>query len=168
MSAHDRAPLRRTQEVHPRAGGGDAVRHLHPARHPEERVRRRSGNGGDLRGWHACERAAADQAPERRGSAMPTNRNRPVVPISMGGGGFEVLKTRDDVEVIPFPPMISSPDFNALLRADGEVNGAILGLTRFGETEAQNAKGLQVVSRIGVGYDTVDVPALTRPKLPLI
>src|SRR5262249_42774985 len=94
---------------------------------------------------------------------MPTNRKRLVVPISMGAGGFEVLKTRDDVEVIPFPPMISSPDFNALLRADGEVNGAILGLTRFGETEAQNAKGLQVVSRIGVGYDTVDVPALTRP-----
>ena len=86
----------------------------------------------------------------------------------MGAGGFEVLKTRDDVEVIPFPPMISSPDFNALLRADGEVNGAILGLTRFGETEAQNAKGLQVVSRIGVGYDTVDVPALTRHKVPLM
>src|SRR6516162_8133258 len=74
---------------------------------------------------------------------MPTNRKRLVVPISMGAGGFEVLKTRDDVEVIPFPPMISSPDFNALLRADGEVNGAILGLTRFGETEAQNAKGLR-------------------------
>ena len=99
---------------------------------------------------------------------MPTNRKRLVVPISMGAGGFEVLKTRDDVEVIPFPPMISSPDFNALLRADGEVNGAILGLTRFGETEAQNAKGLQVVSRIGVGYDTVDVPALTRHKVPLM
>jgi D-3-phosphoglycerate dehydrogenase len=73
---------------------------------------------------------------------MPTNRKRLVVPTSMGAGGFEVLKTRDDVEVIPFPPMISSPEFNALLRADGEVNGAILGLTRFGETEAQNAKGL--------------------------
>jgi ATP-dependent Lon protease len=26
-----------------------AVRHLHPARRPEERVRRRSDNGGDLR-----------------------------------------------------------------------------------------------------------------------
>jgi D-3-phosphoglycerate dehydrogenase / 2-oxoglutarate reductase len=99
---------------------------------------------------------------------MPTNRKRLVVPTSMGAGGFEVLKTRDDVEVIPFPPMISSPDFNALLRADGEVNGAILGLTRFGETEAQNAKGLQVVSRIGVGYDTVDVPALTRHKVLLM
>src|SRR5213078_1883524 len=29
-------PLRRTQEVDPRARRGDAVGHLHPARHPEE------------------------------------------------------------------------------------------------------------------------------------
>src|SRR5262249_59187495 len=83
---------------------------------------------------------------KRGGSHLPANRKRLVVPTSMGAAGFELLKTRDDVEVIPFPPSISSPDFNALLRADGEVNGAILGLTRFGETEAQNAKGLQVVS----------------------
>jgi hypothetical protein len=27
---------------------------------------------------------------------MPTNRKRLVVPTSMGAGGFEVLKTRDD------------------------------------------------------------------------
>jgi D-3-phosphoglycerate dehydrogenase / 2-oxoglutarate reductase len=99
---------------------------------------------------------------------MPANRKRLVVPTSMGAGGFEVLKTRDDVEVVPFAAMITSPDFNALLTADGEVHGAILGLTRFGETEAKNAKGLQVVSRIGVGYDTVDVPALTRVKVPLM
>jgi D-3-phosphoglycerate dehydrogenase len=99
---------------------------------------------------------------------MPTNRKRVVVPTSMGAGGYEVLKTRDDVEVVPFAATISSPDFNALLTADGEVNGAILGLTRFGETEAKNANGLQVVSRIGVGYDTVDVPALTRHKVPLM
>jgi len=99
---------------------------------------------------------------------MPSNRKRIVVPTSMGAGGFEVLKTRDDVEVVPFNGTIASPDFNKLLAADGEVNGAILGLTRFGDTEAKNAKGLQVVSRIGVGYDTVDVPALTRHKVPLM
>jgi len=99
---------------------------------------------------------------------MPSNRKRLVVPTSMGAGGFEVLKSRDDVEVVPFAGTISSPDFNALLSADGEVNGAILGLTRFGATEAKNAKGLQVVSRIGVGYDTVDVPALTKVKVPLM
>src|SRR5580704_4986047 len=99
---------------------------------------------------------------------MPSNRKRVVGPTSMGAGGYEVLKNRDDVEVIPFAAMIASPEFNALLSADGEVHGAILGLTRFGATEAHNAKGLQVVSRIGVGYDTVDVPALTKVKVPLM
>src|SRR5262249_10538547 len=64
ISARDRAPLRRTQEVDPRARGGNAVRHLHSARHPEERVRRRPRNGGDLRNRHACERTAAAQAPD--------------------------------------------------------------------------------------------------------
>jgi D-3-phosphoglycerate dehydrogenase len=99
---------------------------------------------------------------------VASNRKRLLVPTIMGAGGYAVLKTREDVEVVPFPPSIAAPDFNALLRADGEVNGAILGLTRFGDTEAGNAKGLQVISRIGVGYDTVDVPALTRHKVPLM
>jgi D-3-phosphoglycerate dehydrogenase len=99
---------------------------------------------------------------------VASNKKRLLVPTIMGAGGYEVLKTREDVDVVPFPPSIASPDFNALLRADGETNGAILGLTRFGETEAQSARGLQVVARIGVGYDTVDVPALTRHKVPLM
>ncbi len=99
---------------------------------------------------------------------MASNKKRLLVPNILGAGGVEVLKSREDVETVPFPTTISQPDFNALLRADGEVNGVILGLTRFGDTEAGNAQGLQVVARIGVGYDTVDVPALTRHRVPLM
>jgi len=99
---------------------------------------------------------------------VASNKKRLLVPNILGAGGVEVLKSREDVETVPFPTTISQPDFNALLRADGEVNGVILGLTRFGDTEAGNAQGLQVVARIGVGYDTVDVPALTRHRVPLM
>jgi D-3-phosphoglycerate dehydrogenase len=99
---------------------------------------------------------------------LASNKKRLLVPTIMGAGGYEVLKTREDVDVVPFPPSITAPDFNALLRSDGETNGAILGLTRFGEAEAQSARGLQVVARIGVGYDTVDVPVLTRHRVPLM
>src|SRR6266568_4761896 len=99
---------------------------------------------------------------------MASNKKRLLVPNILGAGGVEVLTSREDVETVPFPTTISQPDFNALLRADGEVNGVILGLTRFGDTEAGNAPGLQVVARIGVGYDTVDVPALTRHRVPLM
>src|SRR5262245_28150481 len=73
---HVIAPLlRRTQEVDPRARGGDAVQHLHPARHSEERVRRRSGNGGDLRNRTAAfAKRAVEQNKFQRGSREPYDR----------------------------------------------------------------------------------------------
>src|SRR6266571_7718365 len=99
---------------------------------------------------------------------MTRNKKRVLVPNVMGAAGWDVLKEREDVEPVAFPTTISPGDFNALLRSDGEVNGVILGLTRFGETECAGARGLQVVARIGVGYDTVDVPVLTRRRIPLM
>ena len=38
----------------------------------------------------------------------------------------------------------------------------------FGETELEASKDMKVVTRIGVGYDAVDVPALSRRKVPLM
>jgi D-3-phosphoglycerate dehydrogenase / 2-oxoglutarate reductase len=99
---------------------------------------------------------------------VETNRKRLLVPNVMGAAGRKVLDGRDDVEVVTFPTTISSSDFHALLRADAEVNGVILGLTRFGEAECALARAVQVVARIGVGYDAIDVPALTRRRIPLM
>jgi D-3-phosphoglycerate dehydrogenase / 2-oxoglutarate reductase len=99
---------------------------------------------------------------------VASNKKRVLVPQFLGKAGVDVLKAREDVDMVTFPNMISSEDFNALLRQHDEVNGAILGLTRFGESECQGANALQVVARIGVGYDTVDVPALTRHRVPLM
>src|ERR1700757_771618 len=86
----------------------------------------------------------------------------------MGAGGRRLLDARDDVEVVAFPTTFSADDFHTLLGSGGEVHGAILGLTRFGETECALARGLEVVARIGVGYDAIDVPALTRRRVPLM
>jgi D-3-phosphoglycerate dehydrogenase / 2-oxoglutarate reductase len=99
---------------------------------------------------------------------MATNRKRVLVPSAMGQGGRDVLETREDVEVVVFPATISTADFQALLRAGGEIHGAILGLTRFGDAECALARALEVVARIGVGYDAIDVPALTRRRIPLM
>jgi D-3-phosphoglycerate dehydrogenase / 2-oxoglutarate reductase len=91
---------------------------------------------------------------------LATNKKRILVPSIMGSGGRRLLDARDDVEVVPFPTTVSADEFQTLLRSGSEVHGAILGLTRFGETECALARGLEVVARIGVGYDTIDVPAL--------
>jgi D-3-phosphoglycerate dehydrogenase / 2-oxoglutarate reductase len=99
---------------------------------------------------------------------VATNRKRVLVPSAMGAGGRRLLDARDDVEVVAFPTTISAADFHTLLRSGGEVHGAILGLTGFGEKECVLARGLEVVARIGVGYDAIDVPALTRRRVPLM
>jgi D-3-phosphoglycerate dehydrogenase len=43
-----------------------------------------------------------------------------------------------------------------------------LGVTPFGSAEIAASREMLVVARIGVGYDAVDVPALTKKKIPLM
>jgi len=99
---------------------------------------------------------------------MAKNKRQLLVPNILARAGWAAIEARDDVEASGFPPAISSPEFNALLRSFDEVNGVLLGLTRFADAECASARGLQVVARIGVGYDTVDVEALTRHRIPLM
>ena len=49
-----------------------------------------------------------------------------------------------------------------------DIAGVALGVQPFSDPELDAAPELEVVSRIGVGYDAVDVPALTRRKIPLM
>ena len=99
---------------------------------------------------------------------MPTNRKKIFVTESMSQPGRALLRERDDIEIIEFPNMISAADFNALLKTQAPVHGVALGATRFGEPELEASGEMQVVTRIGVGYDAVDVPALSRRKIPLM
>ena len=85
----------------------------------------------------------------------------------MGAGGIALLTEREDIEVCRFPPQISPADFNILLRSRPEVCGVILGLTAFGRVECASAPGVQVVSRTGVGYDTIDLQILTQRRVPV-
>jgi D-3-phosphoglycerate dehydrogenase / 2-oxoglutarate reductase len=99
---------------------------------------------------------------------MATNKKKIFVTESMSQQGRVLLKERDDIEIVEFPNMISSADFEAMLTAQAPVHGVALGGTRFGEPELEASKNMLVVTRIGVGYDAVDVPALSRRKIPLM
>jgi len=88
-----------------------------------------------------------------------------LLPATMARAGWDVLKKREDVEAVAYEASIATPAFHVLLR---DVHGVALGLTPFGEAELKAAPNLRVVARHGVGYDTVDVAALTRHNVPLM
>jgi D-3-phosphoglycerate dehydrogenase len=99
---------------------------------------------------------------------MATNKKKIFVTESMSQQGRILLREREDIELIEFPNMISAKDFEAMLRQQAPVHGVALGATRFGEPELEASKDMKVVTRIGVGYDAVDIPALSRRKIPLM
>jgi D-3-phosphoglycerate dehydrogenase len=86
----------------------------------------------------------------------------------MSQPGRALFKERDDIELIEFPNMISAVDFETMLKQQAPVHGVALGGTRFGEPELEASQDMRVVTRIGVGYDAVDVAALSRRKVPLM
>ncbi len=99
---------------------------------------------------------------------MATNKKKIFITESMSQQGRALLKERDDIEIVEFPNMISAHDFESMLRAQAPVHGVALGGTRFGEPELEASKDMKVVTRIGVGYDAVDVSALSRRNIPLM
>jgi D-3-phosphoglycerate dehydrogenase / 2-oxoglutarate reductase len=109
-----------------------------------------------------------DRDYHRQGQEMATNKKKILVTESFSVKGRALLNERDDVEMVEFPNMISAKDFDAMLKAQAPVHGVALGATRFGEAELEASGGIKVVTRIGVGYDAVDVPALSRRKVPLM
>lgn len=96
---------------------------------------------------------------------MSVNKKRLLLPTTMAKAGWEIAKSRDDVDAIPYPPSMPTPEFHALLN---DIDGISLALTRYGEPELAVSPRMRVVARIGVGFDTVDVPALTKRKIPLM
>ena len=99
---------------------------------------------------------------------MATNKKKVLITESFSQQGRELFKDRDDIELVEFPNMISAVDFEAMLKQQAPVHGVALGATRFGEPELEASGDMRVVTRIGVGYDAVDVPALSRRKIPLM
>ena len=99
---------------------------------------------------------------------MATNKKKIFITESMSQQGRDLFRERDDIELVEFPNMISARDFEAMLKEQAPVHGVALGGTRFGEPELEASQDMRVVTRIGVGYDAVDVPALSRRKVPLM
>lgn len=99
---------------------------------------------------------------------MASNKKKIFITESFSQAGRILLGERDDIEMVEFPNMISAGDFQAKLREHAPVHGVALGATRFGEIELEASGDMKVVTRIGVGFDAVDVPALSKRRVPLM
>jgi D-3-phosphoglycerate dehydrogenase len=96
---------------------------------------------------------------------MATNKRKVLLPHTMGKQGIDLMRSRDDIETIIYPAGISQADFRPLI---ADVAGVALSGTAFKQAEMDAAPAMLVVARIGVGYDAVEVPALTARKVPLM
>ncbi len=83
----------------------------------------------------------------------------------MGPEGLQLLERRPDLQVIRYDPAIAAAEFHDLLRDTAAV---ALSWTPFRPPEVAAAPRLEVVARLGVGFDAVDVPALTGRGIPLM
>lgn len=96
---------------------------------------------------------------------MATNKRRVMVPSNMGDEGVDILRAREDIEVITYPHGITQADLLPML---SDVAGIALSATPYRRTELEASPVMQVVARIGVGFDAVEIPALSARGIPLM
>lgn len=96
---------------------------------------------------------------------MTTRKKKLLLPTTMAQPGWALAKSRTDVEAIAFVPTMPNAEFRTLLR---DADGIALTTTPLRAEDIAAAQRLLAVARIGVGYDAVDVPALTDRGIPLM
>ena len=96
---------------------------------------------------------------------MTTGKKRLLLPKTMAKPGWELAKSRSDVDAIPFAPGVAAPEFHRLL---ADIDGVALTSTPLRAPEIAAAPRLKAVGRIGVGFDAVDVEALNARGIPLM
>ena len=87
---------------------------------------------------------------------------------TLGKQGRALLAAREDITMVPFPNHIAQADFRALLAANPRIHAVILGGQAISAPELDVAPALDVVARVGVGYDQIDIPALAPRRIPLM
>ena len=90
-------------------------------------------------------------------------KKRVMIQMPISQGMREIFDTRADIECERFTDVSEEN----LVRHIADYDAAILGVAPFTPRIIEQARRLKIVSRLGVGYDAVDVPALTKAGIPL-
>ena len=95
---------------------------------------------------------------------MSEGRNKTIViDGDVHSSALAVLEARDDIDLVKVP----LEDAAALAEAVSGANGILARSARITPELIASANGLQIVSRHGVGYDRVNIEALSARKIPL-
>ena len=94
---------------------------------------------------------------------MSSNKYKVLVVQGLHEQGLEMLKQRSDIEF----KVLLSDDENEILEAAKDVNGITVRTAKISSRIIEAANKLQVVSRHGVGYDSIDLVSLNNKKIPL-
>ena len=86
-----------------------------------------------------------------------------VIDGDVHSSALAVLEARDDIDLVKVP----REDAAALAEAVSGANGILARSARITPELIASANGLQIVSRHGVGYDRVNIEALSARKIPL-
>jgi D-3-phosphoglycerate dehydrogenase len=96
---------------------------------------------------------------------MASNRKKVMLPHTMGEEGVALLRRRDDIELAIYPAGIAQAEFLPML---SDVAGIALSGTPYQQEKMDASPAMEVVACIGVGYDGVEVPAVTaRANAPV-
>jgi len=96
---------------------------------------------------------------------MASNRKKVMLPHTMGREGVDLIRAREDIETVIYPAGIAQAEFLPMLT---DIAGIALSGTPYRKPEMDASPAMEVVARIGVGYDAVEVPALTARRVPLM
>ncbi len=90
-------------------------------------------------------------------------KKRVMIQMPISQGMREVFDARPDIECERFTDLSEEN----LVQHIANYEAAILGIAPFTPRIIEHASRLRIVSRFGVGYDAVNVPALTEAGIPL-
>ncbi len=99
---------------------------------------------------------------------VPTNRKKVLATDTLASVARALLAERGDVELVTFPNLADREAFLAVLEREAPVSAFALGPTKISHDQINAAKALEVVARIGVGFDAIDIPALNHHGVPLM
>lgn len=94
---------------------------------------------------------------------METNKYKILVIQGLHEKGLEMLEKRSDIEY----KVLMSDDEKEILKASEDVHGITVRTAKITNNIIENAQNLLVVSRHGVGYDSINLKALNKKKVPL-